>query len=174
MLHTFARSGFGRPLEDFEDQTVLKNLPLDDYTVTMESMDMNGKKYVHVRTFSIAKFPWQGLNLGKERIIIPPFKPLKVDKKKQEVHALLTGYKIGDGIWSKIYAEGENILAAPIQLVLDGKAVKTGNIKLVSAEKDRIVYELTSQEISVNIHLCNKGVICIYITVTVNITVNNN
>ena len=144
VLHTFARSGFGRPLEDFEDQTILKNLPVDDYTVTMESMDMNGKTYTHVRTFSIAKFPWQGLNLGKERIIIPPFKPLKVDKKKQEVHALLTGYQIGGGVWNAIYAENENILAAPIQFVLNGKPVPAGKIKLISAEKDRVVYEATT------------------------------
>ena len=143
VLHTFARSGFGRPLEDFEDQVILKNLPVDNYSVTMESMDMNGKKYYHTRTFSIAKFPWQGLNLGKERIIIPPFKPLKVDKKKQEVHALLTGFKIGGGIWDAVYADGENILAGPIQFVLNGKPVPAGKTKLISAEKDRVVYEST-------------------------------
>ena len=142
VLHTFSRAGFGRPVEDFEDQTVLKNLPIDDYTVTMESMDMKGKKYSHVRTFSIAKFPWQGLNLGKERIIIPPFKPLKLDQKKQEIHALMVGYKLGGkGIWDAVYADGENILAAPVQFVLNGKPVSSGKLKLIESAKDRIIYE---------------------------------
>ena len=145
VLHSFVRSAFGRPLKDFEDEVILKNLPVDNYSVIMESMDMNGKTYNHTRTFSIAKFPWQGLNLGKERIIIPPFKPLKVDTKKQEVHALLTGYKIGGGIWDAVYAEGENILGGPIQFVLDGKPVPAGKTKLISAEKDLVVYETTVQ-----------------------------
>ena len=146
VLHRFSRSGFGRPVEDFEDEVILKNLPVDSYTVTMESMDMNGKTYNHVRTFAIAKFPWQGLNLGKERIIIPPFKPLKLNKQTREIHSLLTGYKIGGWIWNAVYAEGENILAAPIQFVLNGKPLPAGNIKLLSAEKDRIVYEATVTE----------------------------
>ncbi len=144
VLHTFAKSGFGRPVKDFEDQVILKNLPIGNYSVVMESMDMNGKKYYHTRTFSIAKFAWQGLNLGKERIIIPPFKPLTVDQKKQEVHGLLTGYKIGGGVWSAVYAEGVNILAAPIQFVLDGKPIPAGKLKLIEAAKDRVIYESTT------------------------------
>ena len=143
ILHTFAKSGFGRPLGDFEDQVVLKNLPPDHYAVAMESTDMDGRKYVHERTFSIAKFSWQGLNLGKERIIIPPFKPLRVNRKKQEVHALLTGYRIGGGIWEAVYSEGENLLAAPVRFVLDGKPLPAGETRLVSAEKDRVIYETT-------------------------------
>ena len=145
VLHTFRRSGFGYALNDFEDQTVLKNLPLGDYSVTMDTIALDGRKFSHKRTFSLRKFAWQGLDLGKDRVIIPPFKPLKHNAKAKEVHALMTGFKIGVGIWSHIYAEKENILAAPVQLFLDGKPVKAGNIKLVSAEKDRVVYEMTSR-----------------------------
>ena len=145
VYYTFKKSSSGKALKDFEEQTALPNLPLGDYVVSLDTIALDGRKFFHKRTFSIRKFEWQGLDLGKERVIVPPFKPLKHNADAKEVHALLTGYKIGDGIWSKIYAEGENILAAPIQLFLDGKAVKTGKIKLVSAEKDRIVYELTSQ-----------------------------
>ena len=145
VLHTFKKTNFGKPLESFHDETVLKNLPLGDYTVTMDSLALDGRKFTHARTFSIRKFAWQGLNLGKERVIIPPFKPLKHNKAAKEVHALMTGYKIGGGIWNAIYAEGENILASPIQLFLDGKPVKAGAVKLISSEKDRVVYEMTSQ-----------------------------
>ena len=145
ILHTFKKTAFGKPLESFHDETVLKNLPLGDYTVTMDSIALDGRKFSHKRTFSIRKFEWQGLNLGKERVIVPPFKPLKHNRAAKEVHALMTGYKIGDGIWNAIYAEGENILAAPIQLFLDGIGVKAGAVKLISSEKDRVVYEMTSQ-----------------------------
>ena len=142
-LHTFTKSGFGRVLEDFEDETVLPRLPLGDYTVTLVSSAMDGRKFSHTRTFSIREFPWQNLNIGKERVIVPPFKPLQVDKNKQEVRALMTGYKIGGGLWNAIYAEGENILSAPVQFFLNGKPLFGGNTKLVSAEKDRVVYETT-------------------------------
>ena len=145
VLHTFKKSAFGNPLQSFEDQTVLKNLPLGDYTVTMDTIALDGRKFSHKRTFSVRKFEWQGLNIGKERVIIPPFKPLKHNASKKEVHALMIGYKIGGGVWDAIYAEGENILAAPIQLFLDGKPVAAGNIKLISVEKDRVVYETTSK-----------------------------
>ncbi len=145
VLHTFKKTNFGKPLESFHDETVLKDLPLGDYTVTMDSVALDGRKFSHKRTFSIRKFAWQGLNLGKDRVIIPPFKPLKHNKAAKEVHALMTGYKIGGGVWNAIYAEGENILAAPIQLFLDGKPVKAGAVKLISSEQDRVVYEMTSQ-----------------------------
>ena len=145
VLHTFKKTNYGSALNDFEDQTVLPGLPLDDYTVTMDTIALDGRKFSHKRTFSIRKFPWQGLNLGKERVIIPPFKPLKYSAVSKEVHALMTGFKIGGGIWSEIYAEKENILAAPVQLFLNGEPVKAGNIRLISGEKDRVVFETASQ-----------------------------
>ena len=69
--------------------------------------------------------------------------PLKVDKEKQEVHALLTGYRIGGGIWDAIYSEGENLLAEPIRFVLEGEALPAGETRLISAENDLVVYETT-------------------------------
>ena len=151
VLHTFKKTNYGSALNDFEDQTVLPGLPLDDYTVTMDTIALDGRKFSHKRTFSIRKFPWQGLNLGKERVIIPPFKPLKYSPGNvKEVHALMTGYRLGGGIWSEIYAEKENILAAPVQLFLNGEPVKAGNIRLISGEKDRVVFEMTSQLGNVN------------------------
>ncbi|MBQ9771132.1 MAG: hypothetical protein IJW23_04830 [Lentisphaeria bacterium] len=146
VIHTFRKSNFGKALKDFEDQTVLPELPLGDYTVTMDTIALDGRKFSHTRTFSVRKFAWQGLNLGKDRVIIPPFKPLKYSSVfSKEVHSLQTGYKLGDGIWQEIYAEKENILAAPVQLFLDGKPVKADSIKLISAAKDQIVFETSSK-----------------------------
>ena len=71
------------------------------------------------RIFKYKHFPWEHNKIGKSNIIVPPFKPLKVVKSKREVFALLTGYQISKGFWSKVYAQGENILSAPIELVLN-------------------------------------------------------
>ncbi len=137
---TLKRADFGRPIDDFEEETVLPDLPLGEYTVTLDASDANGKHYTHERTFALRKFPWQGLDIGMDRVIIPPFKPLKVDPSKKEIYALLTGYKLGGALWDAVYAEGENILAGPVEFLLNGKLFEPGNIRLVSAEKDRVVY----------------------------------
>ena len=139
------RDGNGKALDDFEDETVLKKLPLGDYTVTLTSTDASGKQFMHHRSFSVRKFPWQNLNIGKERVIIPPFKPLKLDKRQQRISALLTGYRQGGGLWDEIIAEGENILTAPVHFFMDGKPIIPGKPRLISSEKDRIVYESTAK-----------------------------
>ncbi len=142
ILHTFSReSAPSAHLEDFEDETKLsKSLKEGDYSVTMESTALDGRTFTHRRTFSIRSFPWQNNKLGEDRIIIPPFKPLRLNKKTKEISALMTGYRLGDGLWSAIMADGENILAAPAQFYLDGQPLKEKGTKLISAEKDRIVY----------------------------------
>ena len=142
VLHTFRRESNGTTaLEDFEDETSLpKTLPKGDYSVILEATATDGRIFTHSRTFSIREFPWQNNCLGEDRIIIPPFRPLRLDMEKQEVTALLTGYRLGEGLWSEILADGENILAAPAQFYLDGQPLRTEETRLLSAEADRIVY----------------------------------
>ncbi|MBO4512392.1 MAG: hypothetical protein J5746_06470 [Victivallales bacterium] len=146
VLKSFRYSNFGRPVEDFEEETYLPNLPLGKYFVTMTSTDAQDRQYTQTRTFEIAKFPWQGNNIGCDRVIIPPFKPLEV-KGGNEVHALMTGYRIGGELWDRIYAQDflsskkENILAAPIRFLLNGKPFGNSKCKLVSSEKDKVVYQ---------------------------------
>lgn len=152
-LWSLNKGNFGYPIRDFEEETVLKNLPLGDYRVIMESIGTDGKKYTHERTFSIRKFPWQNLNIGMERVIVPPFKPLKVDEKKAEIHALLTGYRINGELWDQVYAEGENILEGPIQFILNGKPFGNGKTKLVSKECDQVVYETEATSGKVRLEL---------------------
>ncbi len=82
----------------------------------------NTKPLTFERNFVYDNFPWEHNNIGKEDIIVPPFKALQVDRNHRTVSALMTGYRIKNGFWDAIYAQGENILAAPIRLVLnDGK-----------------------------------------------------
>jgi hypothetical protein len=88
-----------------------------------------------------------------ERIIVPPFKPLTVNKSKNEVRALLTGYKLGGALWDAVYAEGKNILAAPVEFFLNGKKFSGGMVKLISAEPDRVVYETSASQGNVKLQL---------------------
>ena len=142
VLKKFDRGNGTAAIADFVEETALPGLPLGKYSVVLNAIGKDKKTYTHTRTFEVAKFPWQNLNIGKERVIVPPFKPLKHDAAKKEVHALMTGYKMGTGLWSNIVAENENIMAGPVQLLVKGEPLTTKSIKLVSAEKDRVVYDL--------------------------------
>ena len=144
VLKKFKKTNYGKKLPDFEIMTVLPKLPLGDYSVNMKALDKNGKVYTHRRTFAMRKFPWQNLKIGQDRIIIPPFKPLRVDKKKQEVHGLMTGFGIKGELWDRVYAEGENILASPVHFTLNGKPFAPGKAKLVSVAKDEVIYETSA------------------------------
>ena len=127
--------GFGR--YDF----TLPGLPDDDYTVEYETWDTAGKKYRHVRTFKIAKFPWQGSAIGKDRVIVPPFKPIAVNG--DEVSFLQTGYKAGKNVlWDELRGKGENILASPMRLELNGETFEVTGTKIVEQSDDRVVREV--------------------------------
>ncbi len=127
----------------FEVIEVLGEMPLGDYAVTMTAKDKDGKFFTDCRTFAIRRFPWQGNNIGKDRVIIPPFVPLKVEGT--EVHALQTGYRIAkNGFWDRIYAKGDNILTAPVELRINGERFTPESVRMVSKAPERVVFESTA------------------------------
>ncbi len=122
----------------------LPELPEDDYEITFTCEDKSGKKYKHVRTFQVASFGWQGNSIGKDRVIIPPFKPIRVEG--DAVNFLQTGYKAGRGVlWDEICGKGENILAAPATLKLNGEEFSVTGTKIVEESPDRVVREVTAE-----------------------------
>lgn len=125
----------------FQQSEKLGDLPYGDYTVEMSAIRNDGKKFSDLRTFSVRKFDWQNNRLGMDRVIVPPFTPIRVDRNKMEVHFLQTGYRISNGFWNAVYAEGENVLASPVELLLDGKKFTQVSCRIASAEPDRVVCE---------------------------------
>lgn len=111
-----------------------------EYRLEAHFKNPQGNPETMTRTFGIYHFPWQDMKLGMDRIIVPPFKPLKVEGNR--ISALQTGYREhGGAFWDEIYAQGENILAKPIELVIDGKKFKHIRSRRISADPDRVVYE---------------------------------
>ncbi len=137
-VHTFSHLENSR---NFQQECLLGELPLGDYKVELQAERNDGQIFTDLRTFSVRKFDWQNNTLGMDRVIIPPFVPLKTDAGKQEVHALQTGYRIANGFWDAVYVKGENILAAPVELLIDGESFTPVSTRLVSAEADRVLYE---------------------------------
>ena len=121
----------------------LGDLPSQNYKVLFNATAADGKTYSAENTFSVAKFPWQGLAIGKDRVVIPPFTPISVDGPKTSF--LMTGYRCAGVLWDEIYAGGENILAAPVELKMNGEPFRHVSSRIVSAEEDRVVREIKAE-----------------------------
>jgi hypothetical protein len=72
-----------------------KLLPNNYFAVAKLTWKNQKTTYIK-KPFTIQKFPWEHNNIGKERIVIPPFKALKVDKTQRKITALLTSYQQND------------------------------------------------------------------------------
>ena len=95
-------------------------LPANEYFAVAKLTWKNNKTTYVKKPFLIQNFEWMYNNIGKERIIIPPFKPLKVDKNQRKISSLLTTYQSNKLLWKSIFAENENILANAITLSING------------------------------------------------------
>jgi len=131
------------PKSELFDES-LPGLPAQDYIVRFSAVDDQGRKYTDERTFAVRDLPWHGKKLGTERVILPPFKPICVTGGKIEF--LQTGYHPGNVLWDGIYALGENLLAAPVELEVNGGCFVVTGERIVSAEKDRVVREVTAEK----------------------------
>lgn len=116
-------------------------LPDGKYTINAEFTLKNGKKELKKAEFEAKHFEWENNKIGTERVIIPPFKPLKVNDR--EIHALQTGYRLKNGFFDAVYAQGRNILAAPANLVIDGKKdyLKEKSFRFTEKSPDRVIAE---------------------------------
>ena len=118
----------------------LPDLPEGTYHIVAEFKDPKGKAEKLSDHFAVKHFEWENLGLGKDRIVIPPFKPLQA--KDGEIKALLTGFKEApNGFWEAIYAQDENILAKPVEFVIDGKPFETVAVREIETSPDLVIRE---------------------------------
>ena len=134
------------------DETFGK-LANDVYTLHFTAQGEDGRAYADYDVFEVATFPWQTAEVGKDRIIVAPFVPIKVEKVKGEgegeqwndkVSFLQTGYRCGGVLWDEVYAKDENILTAPVTLKLNGQEFKVQSSKFIEQSPDRVIREVTA------------------------------
>jgi len=118
----------------------LPELAEGEYKVIATFKNPQGKEETHSDRFTVKTFPWQNLNLGKDRIIVPPFKPLQVSGNT--IRALQTGFKESvNGFWDAIYALDENILAAPVEFLINGQPLEAVAQRTLETSPDLVVTE---------------------------------
>lgn len=112
-----------------------------NYILQLACTDPAGKKRTFSRAFKIEKFPWEHNQIGCDRIIIPPFKPLTYSGSRQ-AGATLTGYTFGNGFFKTVSAgKNANILASPITLKINGKPLREKHFAFTEKSPDRARFE---------------------------------
>ena len=113
------------------------------YELTLNLTAPDGKQRDITRTFTRKHFPWENSTLGSERIVIPPFTSMTVDKKRASVSCVLRTHDIdGNGLWKQVTSQGVPLLEAPMRLEIEsaGKDYTAQGGKVTFTEKaaDRV------------------------------------
>jgi hypothetical protein len=78
--------------------------PLNDgaYDVRLVLLYAGGARREIVRAFERKRFVWEDSGLGRERIVVPPFTPLRVDRPAARVDCILREHHLdGVGLWKQ-------------------------------------------------------------------------
>ena len=87
-----------------------------EYTLTL-TLTGTGEPTTLTRTFQRTVLPWEGNNLGKDPIVVPPFTPLRVNTQQRTVDCVLRTYSMSDsGFWQQVQSEGKTLLSGPMRL----------------------------------------------------------
>lgn len=94
-------------------------------TVTITGED--GKTHRFENLFKVTRkiYPWENNRLGLDRVVLPPFTPVKAEANRVEL--LLRAHKVNaQGLWDSLTAENVELLAAPMhwEISIDGKTRK--------------------------------------------------
>ncbi|OQA87214.1 MAG: hypothetical protein BWY31_00926 [Lentisphaerae bacterium ADurb.Bin242] len=102
-----------------------------NHPLTLSIMEENGKTTTLKPVFQLTKrtFPWENNTLGKDKVILPPFTPIRVDGNKVAVIQREICLN-REGVWSSLKSQGRELLAAPMhwELSVNGEMQKlSGN-----------------------------------------------
>lgn len=102
------------------------------------ALDFDGHRYDNAFQLEKRSFPWLNSSLGKDKIVLPPFKPLTADGPA--LHLAHSEIELNaTGVWEKFSAENIPMLAAPMRFetVVNGKKEYfSGSIQTPSVDAD--------------------------------------
>ncbi|HEY3321022.1 MAG TPA: LamG-like jellyroll fold domain-containing protein [Planctomycetota bacterium] len=101
-----------------------KTLPYGKYQFRFEAKDAAGQNVITgTRDWNYEEEPWRQCRAGILDKVPPPWTPMKYQNGTLETRT--TKYVLGpDGLPKEIFADGVNILAAPMQILEDGKPLQ--------------------------------------------------
>lgn len=110
------------PFATTEQEVQLPDLPDGLYTLAVSTLDAAGKgQEGELFSFERRRFPWERNKLGITDTVYPPFQPIAVDGRRVKI--VLREYEMNEfGLWSKVIAQGRDLLAAPMSLHFETSA----------------------------------------------------
>jgi hypothetical protein len=104
------------PMSSNGENLSIPDLPEGLYLLTLTFPD--GPKDLKIsRPFWRKNLPWEGLRLGMDDVVVPPFTPLQVDAKDAAVSCVLRRTVMDrTGLWREVESQQKPLLAAPVRL----------------------------------------------------------
>ena len=137
----------------FYAQFPLPKLAKGNYFVEARLMKSNNKEEVYKGKFFFDKFEWENNKIGMDRIVLPPYQPLKY-LGKSSVKTLMSQYDFAYdnqvGLISKIASgKAKNLLAEPIIIRVNNQVAKNvkGSFAFIEKSKD---LALIKQNLAIN------------------------
>ncbi|MBR4666696.1 MAG: hypothetical protein IKO93_22705, partial [Lentisphaeria bacterium] len=133
------------------------------YPLFLSLTGKDGKQYLRKRvyTLTVRNFRFIGKRLGNDKIIIPPFQPLKVSGDKAEYLLRSTTFHSA-GLWRSLYADGRELLARPMYYEAEAGgrsiALKSTSPKL-SLRENGYEVQITSEASGEGIRLESNAVL---------------
>lgn len=144
-------------IQKFQSVVEQRNLPLQPLPaghIVVKGTLFAGKTIISEFTTAFDKLtpgPWYGNKLGKDDIVIAPFTPVKVEG--QNVSMWGRTYRWDNSLFPvQITSAGEDLHAAPMELVTGGAATGKANaaqVKVVKESDARAVVECTGEVVGV-------------------------
>ena len=111
------------------------DLPEGDYTLTL-TLTGRGQPVIEERGIRRDRPEWEGNQLGREDVVIPPFTPLEVDPDRNVVRSVLRSHThAAAGLWGQVVSRDHELLAAPVRL----EATQGGKVHRAAGPPARIV-----------------------------------
>ncbi|MBM3880831.1 MAG: discoidin domain-containing protein [Verrucomicrobia bacterium] len=97
-----------------------------DYTLTL-TLTGGARPVIEERGIRRERPEWEGNNLGRDEVVIPPFTPLEVDGERNVVRSVLRAHAHGAaGLWRQVVSQERELLAGPVRIeVTQGGKVST-------------------------------------------------
>lgn len=110
-----------------------KPVPYGTYRFKFQVTDTKGKVVIDDhKDWVFEREPWRGCRAGTRTKTPAPWTPVKISRTAVETR--MTRYALGtDGLPTAIYADGEDLLAGPVQLVEDGAPMKGGELETLGS-----------------------------------------
>lgn len=104
------------PMSTNGENLNIPDLPEGLYRLTLTFPD--GPKDLKIsRPFRRKILPWEGLKLGMDDVVVPPFTPLQLDAKDAAVSCVLRRTVMDrTGLWREVESQQKPLLAAPMHL----------------------------------------------------------